>query len=718
MATVAVFIFSVFTHLLLLYSTESFFFDEYFADSCPAYFCNDIVGSIFFPFKNITQSRPECGLYTVNCSDRHNPKIRLKDGGYWFQLESISRSNFVVINDSRLQERIERLAGDTCDDDVFKDLSLPGPTPILHTSTNNLTLFRCNNTQEKTPYKYLNYACRSVNYIYYTISNDSLHCSAIQIPILPDSRPNVYNRSALTAKFSLQVRNTKECDHCYHRGGKCFDNKGKLKCAYPQCWDEKGQFNCSLAKKGICHNEEEEGKCVPPQEKCWNEKGQFNCSLAKKGICHDDEEEGKCAKAGKHVAVKLGLGIGLGGAALLGFLAACLFLFRRYKKKIASSNILSRNISSQPYSKSDLEGGNAYFGVSVFTYEELEEATNHFDSEKELGDGGFGTVYYGILKDGREVAVKRLYEHNYKRVEQFMNEIEILTRLRHKNLVSLYGCTSRRSRELILVYEYIPNGTVADHLHGDLAEHGLLTWPIRMSIAIETANALSYLHVSDIVHRDVKTTNILLDNNFCVKVADFGLSRLFPLDVTHVSTAPQGTPGYVDPEYHQCYQLTSKSDVYSFGVVLIELISSLPAVDITRHRHEINLSNIAINKIQRGLYSELVDSCLGFESDHEVKRMTIAVAELAFQCLQQDNDARPTMSEVLETLQIIESGKDVPENLEEDFGDVEMRKSIQPPPSPECDELQLLKNMRPPFSPISVTQNWPSTRSNTPNASC
>ncbi|XP_024194518.1 LEAF RUST 10 DISEASE-RESISTANCE LOCUS RECEPTOR-LIKE PROTEIN KINASE-like 1.2 isoform X4 [Rosa chinensis] len=433
-------------------------------------------------------------------------------------------------------------------------------------------------------------------------------------------------------------------------------------------------------------------------------------------FCPDRPHAVSCK--GKHVAVKLGLGIGLGGAALLGFLAACLFLFRRYKKKIASSNILSRNISSQPYSKSDLEGGNAYFGVSVFTYEELEEATNHFDSEKELGDGGFGTVYYGILKDGREVAVKRLYEHNYKRVEQFMNEIEILTRLRHKNLVSLYGCTSRRSRELILVYEYIPNGTVADHLHGDLAEHGLLTWPIRMSIAIETANALSYLHVSDIVHRDVKTTNILLDNNFCVKVADFGLSRLFPLDVTHVSTAPQGTPGYVDPEYHQCYQLTSKSDVYSFGVVLIELISSLPAVDITRHRHEINLSNIAINKIQRGLYSELVDSCLGFESDHEVKRMTIAVAELAFQCLQQDNDARPTMSEVLETLQIIESGKDVPENLEEDFGDVEMRKSIQPPPSPECDELQLLKNMRPPFSPISVTQNWPSTRSNTPNASC
>lgn len=157
-----------------------------------------------------------------------------------------------------------------------------------------------------------------------------------------------------------------------------------------------------------------------------------------------------------------------------------------------------------------------------------------------------------------------------------MNEVEILTRLRHKNLVSLCGCTSQHSRELLLVYEYIPNGTVADHLHGDKAKPGSLPWPVRMSIAIETANALAYLHVSGIIHRDVKTTNILLDSNFCVKVADFGLSRLFPIDATHISTAPQGTPGYVDPEYHQCYQLTEKSDVYSFGVVLIELVSSMP----------------------------------------------------------------------------------------------------------------------------------------------
>lgn len=236
-----------------------------------------------------------------------------------------------------------------------------------------------------------------------------------------------------------------------------------------------------------------------------------------------------------------------------------------------------------------------------------------------------------------------------------MNEVGILARLRHHNLVSLYGCTSSNSRELLLVYEYVPNGTVADHLHGKLEKPGKLPWSTRMKIAIETASALVYLHASEIIHRDVKTNNILLDNHYSVKVADFGLSRLFPLDVTHVSTAPQGTPGYVDPEYHQCYQLSDKSDVFSFGVVLVELMSSMPAVDITRHRQEINLFNMAINKIQSHALHELVDPSLGFESDYKIKDMITSVAEVAFRCLQSMKDERPTMMEVLDSLNAIQN---------------------------------------------------------------
>ncbi|KAL7240353.1 hypothetical protein ACSBR2_006076 [Camellia fascicularis] len=426
---------------------------------------------------------------------------------------------------------------------------------------------------------------------------------------------------------------------------------------------------------------------------------QFRC------FCKDRPHRVSC-KTRSHLKVVLATVIP-GVILLLGLLILAI----RYRKKLSyvSSVVLSINTSSDPSSKPDLEGGSVYFGVPVFSYTELEEATNNFDPYKELGDGGFGTVYYGKLQDGREVAVKRLYEHNYKRVTQFMNEIEILTRLRHRNLVTLYGCTSRLSRELLLVYEYIPNGTVADHIHGDRAKDRPLVWSIRMSIAIETASALTYLHASDIIHRDVKTNNILLDNNFCVKVADFGLSRLFPNDVTHVSTAPQGTPGYVDPEYHQCYQLTDKSDVYSFGVVLIELISSMTAVDIGRHRHEINLANLAINRIQHRAFNELIDPSLGFESDSSIERMTTMVAEVAFQCLQLEKEMRPTMEEVLRALKEIQDSKD--ENTGDVIENAEVLTSTRPPPSPEGDNIVLLKNGEELPSPDAVTDRWVSSSS-------
>ncbi|XP_031104902.1 LEAF RUST 10 DISEASE-RESISTANCE LOCUS RECEPTOR-LIKE PROTEIN KINASE-like 1.2 isoform X3 [Ipomoea triloba] len=441
-------------------------------------------------------------------------------------------------------------------------------------------------------------------------------------------------------------------------------------------------------------------ECEKSGGNCGSYNNEFCC------FCHNQIQNRTCPHGNKKTGLKIGLAIG--GVAfgfLLGFF--CLFAYRRQKKRsVSSSYLMSRSVPSNPSSSTiDLEGGSNYHGVPLFDYTELEEATNSFDARNELGDGGFGTVYKGKLRDGRVVAVKRLYENNYKRVEQFMNEIEILARMRHKNLVTLYGCTSRNSRELLLVYEYVPNGTIADHLHGERARPGLMCWATRLSIAVETASALAYLHLSDVIHRDVKTNNILLDNNFCVKVADFGLSRLFPIDVTHVSTAPQGTPGYVDPEYHECYQLTSKSDVYSFGVVLVELISSLPAVDITRHRHEINLSNMAINKIQCNALHELVDKSLGFESDVKIREMISAVAELAFQCLQSGKDMRPSMPEVLESLLEIQ-------NMDSN-GKTDSHSKRSP-----TDSSLLLKNIEPAaLSPNSViTAQWPS-RSTTNNSS-
>ncbi|CAN4121787.1 unnamed protein product [Withania somnifera] len=430
---------------------------------------------------------------------------------------------------------------------------------------------------------------------------------------------------------------------------------------------------------------------------------QFKC------YCTDRPHSSSCKPSRKN---RLGLILGsvLGGAVLIILVVA--FIVCRYQKEDKSClYFLSRKKSSDPSLTDDFDGGNNYHGVPVFSYAELEEATSNFDSSNELGDGGFGAVYYGKLRDGREVAVKRLYEHNCKRMEQFKNEIEILTRLRHRNLVTLYGCTSKHSRELLLVYEYIPNGTVADHLNGDRAKDGFLPWPVRMNVAVETASALAYLHASGIIHRDVKTSNILLDSNCCVKVADFGLSRLFPNDATHVSTAPQGTAGYVDPKYHECYQLTDKSDVYSFGVVLVELISSMPAVDITRHRCEINLANLAINRIQRCAFDELIDSSLGFKLDPQVLRMTTSVAELAFQCLQLETDLRPTMDEVLETLKHIQGAcKDQIEDEKTNDSIVDNTEcNGEKSPTSKSDNIVLLKKMHLPPSPLSVTERWVSS---------
>ena len=191
----------------------------------------------------------------------------------------------------------------------------------------------------------------------------------------------------------------------------------------------------------------------------------------------------------------------------------------------------------------------------------------------------------------------------------------------------------------------------------------------------------------------MKTTNILLDEKSTVKAADFGLSRLFSTDQTHVSTAPQGTPGYVDPEYYQCYRLNEKSDVYSFGVVLAELISSKEAVDITRHRHDINLANMAVSKIQNNAVHELLDPSLGFSKDPEVKRMMVSVAELAFRCLQQEREGRPSMDEIVEILKGIKGENrvtpppdvvDIEVSGEDDLG--LLRHSVPPPVSPDTDK--------------------------------
>jgi serine/threonine protein kinase len=390
------------------------------------------------------------------------------------------------------------------------------------------------------------------------------------------------------------------------------------------------------------------------------------------------------------------IGSSIGGVALIAITLVLFLVYCLKNRKLPGiADYFRRN------ERKGMEGyvpGHEIGKLPIFSYEELRHATNGFHEENELGVGGFGSVYLGKLQDGRTVAIKRLYQDNVRRVEQFLNEVDIFSSLNHPQLVRLFGCTNADSPELLLVYEFVPNGTLADHLHGDRKCPEGLPWNIRFNIAIQTAQALAFLHGVDppIFHRDVKSSNILLDENFNVKVADFGLCRLVPVDASHVTTIPQGTPGYIDPEYYQCYQLTGKSDVYSFGVVLVEIISAKIAMDINRNRREINLANLAITKIQEGALHQLVDPQLDIEVNHEVKVMVTAVAELAFRCLASERDDRPDMKEVVAELEVITGLWSACPNPDEHWGS--------------------FPNSKEPLSPTSVQDNWPSINSS-PNYS-
>ncbi|WMV22733.1 hypothetical protein MTR67_016118 [Solanum verrucosum] len=307
-----------------------------------------------------------------------------------------------------------------------------------------------------------------------------------------------------------------------------------------------------------------------------------------------------------------------------------------------------RNGTSSNFLNSPADPGGFNSAKTWFTYQELVEATNDFSANNELGKGGFGSVYKGYLADGRYVAVKQLNIGGSQGEREFRVEVEIISRIHHRHLVSLVGyCISENKR--LLVYDYVSNNTLYFHLHAQ--GRPVMNWPTRVKIAVGAARGIAYLHEDcypRIIHRDIKSSNILLDDNFEAHVADFGLAKLAQDAESHITTRVMGTFGYMAPEYASTGKLTEKSDVYSFGVVLLELITGRKSVDTSQPSGQENLVEWARPLLSRGLQKEeldlLADPCL--EKNYVGTEM-FRMIEAAASCVRHSSAKRPAMGQIM-----------------------------------------------------------------------
>ncbi|KAG8374434.1 hypothetical protein BUALT_Bualt11G0131400 [Buddleja alternifolia] len=371
---------------------------------------------------------------------------------------------------------------------------------------------------------------------------------------------------------------------------------------------------------------------------CTNTPGSYSCSCSDgyDGDGRRDDGNGCIAVNSQFPFIKFTLGLSIGLVSI--FIGITWLYFGIKKRKLTQmrEQFFKQNGGLLLKQQTSFNEGGVE-STKIFSAIELEKATNNYSEDRILGQGGYGTVYKGILPDQRIVAIKKSRIMDQNQIEQFINEVIILTQVNHRNVVKLLGCCLE-SEVPLLVYEFISNGTLFHHIHNS-GETSWFSWRDRLRIAVESAGALAYLHSAasmPIIHRDVKSTNILLDDSYTAKMADFGASRL-------VTTLVQGTLGYLDPEYFHTSQLTEKSDVYSFGVVLAELMTGKKPLSPTKAEEERNLATYFIMSIKENRFFQILDPRVLREGSLEQLQ---GIGELVKRCLDLRGDERPTMKEV------------------------------------------------------------------------
>ncbi|KAL1568195.1 non-specific serine/threonine protein kinase [Salvia divinorum] len=382
---------------------------------------------------------------------------------------------------------------------------------------------------------------------------------------------------------------------------------------------------------------------------CKNGPGTFHC-WCPKGYIGDGKKDGTGCIPQPPSKTKMiiftGIGSGLGFLLLISVFFWLYKLLRKRKEKMAKDKFFKRNGGLLLQQQTN-EG--ALGKTKVFPAKELEVATDNFNESRIIGQGGQGTVYKGMLHDGRIVAIKKSKLVEVNQLEQFINEVVILSQINHRNVVKLLGCCLETEVPL-LIYEFMPNGTLFSLIHDPSSEFPC-TWNMRLKIAADIAGALAYLHSASsvpIYHRDIKSSNILLDEKYVVKVSDFGTSRSVATDQTHLTTLVKGTFGYLDPEYFLSSQFTEKSDVYSFGVVLVELLTGQRPISLDKTEEERGLAT----RFLACMEGECMDTILDPQVREQGRKEEVSlVAKLAQRCLNLKGRMRPTMKEVATELE-------------------------------------------------------------------